>query len=109
MGFSVEAFRKQFSTKSGRSGDASAAANSDVPVELWGQHGDWKTMDAQKRYMKSNKTKLVSVSLAAMSLPTSLAPDVRTEGGSAVAPLPAAGDDAPPGVVGVPKGTFSWS
>ena len=109
MGVSVEAFRKQFSTQSGRSGGASAAANSDVPAELWGQHGDKKTMDAQKRYMKSNKTKLLSVSRAAMGLPRGLAPDVRTEGGSAVAPPLAAGDDAPPDVVGVPKGAFSWS
>jgi hypothetical protein len=36
----VEAFRKQFATQSGWSGGALAAANSDVPKELWGQHGD---------------------------------------------------------------------
>ena len=66
-------------------------------------------MDAQKRYMKSNKTRLLSVSRAAMRHPTGMAPDVRTERGSAVdAPL-VAGDDAPPDVVGVPKGAFTWS
>jgi integrase len=40
LGVSVEAFRKQFATQSGRSGGASAAANSDVSKELWGQHED---------------------------------------------------------------------
>ncbi len=39
MGVSVKAFRKQFASQSGRSGGASAAANSDVPKELWEQHG----------------------------------------------------------------------
>jgi len=45
-GIPVEAFRKQFATKSRRSGGASAVANSNVPKELWGQHGDWKSWDA---------------------------------------------------------------
>ena len=40
MGVSVEAFRKQFATQPGRSEGASAAASSDVPKKLWGQHGD---------------------------------------------------------------------
>ncbi len=66
-------------------------------------------MDAQKRYMKSDKTRLLSVSQVAMRLPTGLAPDVRIECGSAVDPPLTAGDDAPPDVVGVPKGGFSWS
>jgi integrase len=109
MGVSVAAFRKQFATQSGRSGGASAASNGGVSAELWGQHGDWKTLDAQKRYMKCDKTRLLSVSRAAMRLPTGLAPDVRTECGSAVDPPLVAGDDAPPDVVGVPKGAFSWS
>jgi hypothetical protein len=109
MGVSVAAFRKQFATQSGRSGGASAASNGGVSAELWGQHGDWKTLDAQKRYMKCDKTRLLSVSWAAMRLPTGLAPDVRTECGSAVDPPLVAGDDAPPDVVGVPKGAFSWS
>jgi hypothetical protein len=109
MGVSVTAFRKQFATQSGRSGGASAASNGGVPAELWGQHGDWQTLDAQKLYMKSNKTRSLSVSRAAMRLPKGLAPDVRTEYGSAVDTPLMAGDDAPPDVVGVPKGAFSWS
>ena len=78
-------------------------------TELWRQLGDWKTLDAQKRYMKSDKERLLSVSRVVMRLLTGLAPDVRTECGSAVAPPLAAGDDAPPDVVGVPKGAFAWS
>ena len=66
-------------------------------------------MDAQKRYMKSDKTRLLSVSRAAMRLPTGMAPNVPTEYGSAVDPPLMAGDDAPPDVVGVPKRAFSWS
>ncbi len=78
-------------------------------AELRGQYGDWKTIHAQKRCMKSDKTRLLSVSRAAMRLPTGLAPDVRTVCGSAVDPPLVAGDDAPPDMVGVPKGAFSWS
>ena len=66
-------------------------------------------MDAQKRSMKRDKTRLLSVSRAAMRLPTGMAPEVRTECGSAVDPPLVPGDDASPDVVGVPKGAFSWS
>ena len=59
MGISVELFRKQFATQSGRSGCASAAANAGVPAELWGQHGDWKSAASQKRYMKSDTEHLI--------------------------------------------------
>ena len=79
MGVSIDAFQKQFATQSGRSGGASTAANSDVPKELWGQHGDWKSWEAQKRYMKSDPAHLLSVSRAAMSLPKGTAPEVRIE------------------------------
>jgi len=57
--------------------------------------------------MKSDKTRLLSVAQAAMRLPTDMALDVRTECGFAVYPPLVAGDDAPPDVVGVPKGAFS--
>ena len=79
-------------------------------MKLWGQHGAWnKTLNAQKRYMKSGTPRLLSVSRTAMRLPTGLAPDVRTECGSAVAPTLMAEDEKPPVVVGVPKGAFAWS
>ena len=66
-------------------------------------------MDAQKRYMKSDPKRLLAVSRAAMHLPTGMAPDVRTECESVVAPNLMAGDEAPPEVVGVPKGAFALS
>ncbi len=109
MGLSVAAFWKQFITQSGRSGGAYAASNGGVPVEIWEQHGECKTLDAEKRYMKSVNTHLLSVSRAVVRLLTGLAPEVRTECGSAVDPPLVAGDDAPPDVVGVPRGAFSWS
>jgi integrase len=110
MGVSVKAFRKQFATQSGRSGGASAAANSDVPKELWGQHGDWSSWEAQKRYMKSDKKHLLSVSQAAMSLPKGTEPDMRIEDDPASSPPQQADDDdSPPEVVGVPEGVFVWS
>ncbi len=84
-------------------------ANVGVPFELWGQHGGWKTLDAQIRYMKYDPSRLLAVSWAAMHLPTGLAPDVRTECGSAVAPTLMAGDEKPLEVDGVPKGAFAWS
>ena len=86
MGISVEAFRKQFATQSRRSGGASTAANSDVLKELWGQHGDWKSSEAQKRYMKSDTKHLLSVSQAAIRLPKGTALDVRIECDSASCP-----------------------
>ncbi len=93
MGVSVAAFRKQFSTQSGRSGGASAASNAGVPAELWGQHGDWKSWEAQKRYMKTDTPRLLSVSRAAMGPPRTPAPDVRIECESGGTPPEMAEDD----------------
>ncbi len=59
--------------------------------------------------MKNDPSRLLAVSRAAVYLPTGLAPDVRTECGSAVAPTLMVGDEEPPEVVGVPKGAFAWS
>ena len=59
--------------------------------------------------MKSDPSRLLAVSRAAMHLPTGLAPDVRTEFGSVTAPALMAGDEEPPEVVGAPKGAFAWS
>ena len=43
-----------------------------IPVELWGQHGDWDSFKNQKSYMKRDFKSLLSVSKAAMSIPTTL-------------------------------------
>ncbi len=33
-------FKSQYSSQSGRSGSASATSNADIPLHLWGRHGD---------------------------------------------------------------------
>ena len=109
MGISVADFRKQFATQSGRSGGASTASNAGVPVELWGQHGDWKSWEAQKRYMKADTSRLMSVSQAAMGSSRTPASDVRIEVESADSPPEPAEDEQPPVVVGIPTGAFAWS
>jgi hypothetical protein len=130
MGIPLALFKKQWATQSGRSGSASAASNAGVPAEIWGQHGDWHSLDAQKVYMKTDKELLLSVSRAAMRLPEVLmtpgrgvdvpagAPpdagiedeeDLRMAAEPAGAPLVDAADDLPPVVVGVPQGAFQWS
>jgi len=123
MGTSVELFRKQFGTQSGRSGSSSAADNAGVPAELWGQHGDWYSREAQKRCMKLDPVKLLSVSRVAMGLPmvpvvvyedprtppADFELDVRIDYGSAGVPLLLADVDFTSDVVGVPEGAFEWS
>ncbi len=107
-GLSVETFRKQFATQSGRSGGASAAANAIISTELWGQHGDFKTIDAQMRCMNTHPTRMLSVSWAAMGLLECPAPDEGI-GGSGSNP-PGAGEDILlPDVIGVPNGAFVWT
>jgi hypothetical protein len=66
-------------------------------------------MEAQKRYMKCDPARLLSVSRAAISLPTDLAPDLRTKFESAVVPPLMVDDNAPPDVLGVPKGALAWT
>ena len=109
MGVSIAVFRKQFVTQSNRSGGASAALNAGVSDELIGQHGDWKTKAAQRRYMKSDTTRLLSVSRAVMGLSKTPAPDVRIECVSAGVPPALAEDNLPLDVIGVPPGAFAWS
>jgi len=109
MGVLVAAFCKQLATQSGRSGGASAASNAGVPAELWRHHGDWSTWDAQKRYMKSDTARLLSVSRAAMGPPKTPASDVRIECESAGAPPEMAEEEQAPDVVGMPSGAFVWS
>jgi hypothetical protein len=129
LGIPLALFKKQWATQSGRSGSASAAANAGIPAELWGQHGDWHSKEAQSVYMKSDKEHLLSVSRAAMRLlkapgisgladvSADVPPDagiedeedVRTAAEPVGDPLVDAEDDLPPEVVGVPKGAFQWS
>ena len=69
-----------------------ASNDSGVPAELWGYHGDWKSMEAHKRYMKTDTPRVMSVSRSAMGPPKTTAPDVRIECESAGAP-PEMADD----------------
>jgi hypothetical protein len=105
----VAAFRKHFAIYSGRSGGASAASNAGVPAELWGQHDDLSTWEAQKRYMKSDPTRLLLVSRAVMGPQKTPAPDVWFECESAGAPSEMAEEEQAPDVVKVPSSAFAWS
>jgi len=63
-------FKGPYGSQSGRVGSASADSNAGIPVELWGQHGDWASFKSQKRYMIRDVKSLLSVSVAAMQLPS---------------------------------------
>jgi len=80
-----------------------------VPDELIGQHGDWKRKAAYRRYMKSDTSRLLSESRAAMGFPKTPAPDVRIEDESVGVPQVMAEDDLPLDVIGVLPGAFAWS
>ncbi len=58
--------------------------------------------------MKSETSRLLSVSRAAMGLPKTPAPDVRIEDESAGVPPEMAEDDLPPDAIGVPPRAFAW-
>ena len=124
LGLSPKEFSTVYGSQSGRSGAASAAANAGVPMELWGQHGDWKSVKSQKNYMKRDPEAILSVSRAAMTpVPAAffgaplLAPPVppaATRLGSSsrvpapLPPTPGSFEDAPSFVESVPPGSFAW-
>jgi hypothetical protein len=98
----------------GRSGGASAASNADISVELIAQHGDWASFESQKRYMKKDIKSLLSVSLAAMELPSTSSKedipidvclDVRDDSGESDS---TAFDDSIPSMDGIPINAFHW-
>jgi hypothetical protein len=51
LGTTPKEFLKVHGSQSQRSGDAFAASNARIQWELWGQHGDRKSADAQRAYM----------------------------------------------------------
>jgi hypothetical protein len=104
IGMSVATFRKHFATQSRRSGGASSASNAGVPAEFCGQHVDQSTWYGAKCYMKSDTTRLLSVSRAAMGPPKTPAPDEQIEG----APPEMAEEEQAIDVVGVPSSAFVW-
>ena len=48
LGLTPEELKGQYSSQSCRIGSASAASNAGIPVELWGQHGDWASFKITK-------------------------------------------------------------
>ena len=52
VGLTPEEFKNQYGSQSGRIDSASTASNANIPVELWGQHGDWASFKSQNKYMK---------------------------------------------------------
>ena len=66
-------------------------------------------MDAQKRYMKTHSTRLLSVSRVAMGLLRYPAPDAGIEGSGSNPPAGAGEEVLLPEVVGVPDEVFAWT
>ena len=93
-------------------------------MELWGQHGDWKSVKSQKNYMKRDPEAILSVSRATMtSITASLfvapspAPPVppaaiqfgaRARASTPSPPTPGSLEEGPRFVEGVPPGSFAW-
>jgi len=111
LGLTPEEFKGKYGSQSGRIGPASAASNAGIPVELWGQHGDWASFKSIKRYMKRDVDSLLSVSKVAMKIPIMNEPlaisfDIRDdESPSTTFDVL---DDSIPIVEGLPTNTFRW-
>jgi hypothetical protein len=124
LGLSPKQFSSIYGSQSGRSGAASAASNAGVAMELWGQHGAWKSVKSQANYMKRDPEAILSVSRAAMTpVPPAafeaLAPAVaallaaprfgtRTRAPALLPPAPGSPEERPECVEGVPPGSFAW-
>ena len=110
MGLSPEEFLAQYGSQSGRSGAASAASNAGISLELWGQHGDWKSAAAQRCYMKRDTESILLVSRASMRQvgepePLWAAPI----GMNGIVPCATPSPEAEAlSVEGVPTGSFAW-
>ncbi len=55
LGLTPEEFKGQDGSQSGRISSAFAASNADIPVELWGQHGDWASFKNQKKVHETGR------------------------------------------------------
>jgi hypothetical protein len=107
IGISTQEFKAQYGSQSGRSDGASTASNACIPIELWGQRGDWASFKSQKRYLKKDIKSILSFSLAAMDLssssridiPIDLTLDVRDDSGDSDS---TSFDDYIPSMDGIP-------
>jgi hypothetical protein len=109
MGLSPEEFLEKYGSQSDRNGEASAASNAGISLELWGQHGVWKSAAAQSCYMKRGSESILSVSRASMRQvgepePLWAAPIGMHGIVPRVAPSP---EDEALNVEGVPTGSFA--
>jgi hypothetical protein len=80
---------------------------------IWGQHGDWASFKSQKRYMKKNIKSLLSVSLAAIELPSTTKTDISLDSFMDVREDSGDSDslnshDLIPSMDGIPPNTFCW-
>jgi hypothetical protein len=111
MGISPTEFLSRYGSQSGRSGGASATSNAGIPLELWGQHGDWKSAAAQRCYMQKDAMSILSVSRAAMGqqIPApmprvALPPIIRSSGVPSTHPV----EEVTYSIEWVPEGSFAW-
>ena len=109
----IQEFKALYGSQFGRSGGASTSSNAGIPLELWGQHGYWATHKNQKRCMKKDIKEILSVSMAAMEVPSSgkiynpidISFDVRDDlGDSDTTNF----DESIPSMDGIPSNAFSW-
>ena len=124
LGISPKQFSTIYGSQSGRSGAASATSNAGVAMELWGQHGAWKSVKSQANYMKRDPEAILSVSRAAMTpapatafgapMPAVVAllaafqMGARTRAQLPPPPTPGSHEEGPSFVEGVPPGSFAW-
>jgi hypothetical protein len=62
------AFLARFGAHSVGGGGASAVANADIPLAIWGHHGGWRSTSSPLRYMGMDETHVMSVTRAIMFL-----------------------------------------
>jgi len=114
LGLSVEEFKAQYGSQSGRIDFALAASSSGISVELWRQHGDWESFKSKKKHVKRDIKSILSVSLDDMDQPSSsipignaldVPPDVRMDNG--VFDSLEVVDDSIPLKKGIPLNIFS--
>ena len=124
MGLSPKEFSTIYGSQPGRNGAASTASNAGVSMELWGQHGAWKSVKSQPNYMKRDPEAIIFVSKDAMTpvpeanfgapMPTVAVSPATIQSGvlprASIQPPPTPGspEKGPRFVEGVPLGSFAW-
>jgi hypothetical protein len=92
-------------------------------MELWGQHGEWKSVKSQKNYMKRDPGAILSVSRATMTPvpaailgaliltvavpPVAIQSEAHTRAPAPPPPTPGSPEEGPRLMEGVPPGSFA--